>query len=204
MPSTKAKLEPFIDNYIKRGFGSMNKNDFEVEIFHYLMENGYFSSNNDYDISTELMIPQSKVKRLKYEAKLKHPQTNNVENDLENILKNAQIITNKDVIVISIEDELTRKFVDSEIKKSYGFIDTSFNAELVKIKYDDYALLVKKFLGKDIDAELKKKYDSKDEDYKNTHEFIASEILFEIAKGAANELGKLIIGAAYILPILLS
>ena len=32
-------MKDFIDDYLKRGFGSMNKNDFEVFIMHKLLEN---------------------------------------------------------------------------------------------------------------------------------------------------------------------
>ena len=64
-------LNQIIDRYLKRGFGSMNKNDFEVWIFYFLLHNQLKGMGN-YDISLELRIPESKVKRLKYEAELKY------------------------------------------------------------------------------------------------------------------------------------
>ena len=95
-------LKKFIDRYIERGFGSMNKNDFEVEIFHYLLQTNYFESTKDYEISRQLRIPQSKVKRLKYESELKYPEKNQDEK-VKEILGNAKIYFDRECIVLSIE-----------------------------------------------------------------------------------------------------
>lgn len=64
-------LKTVINKYLTRGFGSMNKNEFEVWIFHYLLSNRFINENN-YDISIQLRIPETKVKRLRYEAELKY------------------------------------------------------------------------------------------------------------------------------------
>ena len=56
-------MQDFIDNYLKRGFGSMNKNDFEVMIMHELLQ-GKLKGKSNYEISRELRVPESKVKRL--------------------------------------------------------------------------------------------------------------------------------------------
>ena len=43
-------LNEVISKYIEKGFGSMNKNDFEVWIFHYLLEHELQGKKN-YEIS---------------------------------------------------------------------------------------------------------------------------------------------------------
>ena len=64
-------MNELIKKYIDQGFGSMNKNDFEVAIFNEWMKaEGQDKSN--YEISLALRIPETKVKRLKYEAELKY------------------------------------------------------------------------------------------------------------------------------------
>ena len=63
-------LRDAIDAYLNRGFGSMNKNDFEVFIFNELLRNPLYGKYMDYDFSVMLRIPESKVKRLRYEANL--------------------------------------------------------------------------------------------------------------------------------------
>ena len=71
-------LNEVISKYIEKGFGSMNKNDFEVWIFHYLLEHELQGKKN-YEISIGLKIPKSKVKRLRYEAELKYSNNTSVE-----------------------------------------------------------------------------------------------------------------------------
>ena len=56
-------MKNFINQYLAKGFGSMNKNDFEVMIMHWLLQNR-LSGKSNYEISRELKISESKVKRL--------------------------------------------------------------------------------------------------------------------------------------------
>ena len=65
------ELSSVINDYLSRGFGSMNKNDFEVWIFNFLLQEKLKGKSN-FEISIELKIPEQKVKRLKYEAELKY------------------------------------------------------------------------------------------------------------------------------------
>ena len=62
----------FIDRYFQRGFGSMNKNDFEVLIFDLLRRFGDLKGKSAHSVSLTLQIPESKVKNLAYEADLKY------------------------------------------------------------------------------------------------------------------------------------
>ena len=54
----------------------MNKNDFEVYIFNQIITDPNYAGKNDYELSTELAIPQAKVKRLRYESNLKYGRNN--------------------------------------------------------------------------------------------------------------------------------
>jgi hypothetical protein len=65
-------LRDAIQQYRERGFGSMNKNDFEVAIFNLLMQEDEMKGKSNYDLSWMLRIPESKVKRLAYESSLKY------------------------------------------------------------------------------------------------------------------------------------
>ena len=83
-----------IESYInKRGFGSMNKNDFEVYIFSWLVLNHKdYQTASDNEISRMLKIPESKVKRLRYEAELKYGS--NDEKTLWEKLKRCLLLAN--------------------------------------------------------------------------------------------------------------
>ena len=64
----------FINRYATRGFGAMNKNDFEVLIFDLLKKYGNLKEKSNYEISRALQIPETKVRRLAYESDLKYSQ----------------------------------------------------------------------------------------------------------------------------------
>ena len=70
-------IKDVMESYLSRGFGSMNKNDFEVFIFHWLINNKTeCKGKSDFVISQCLKIPESKVARLRYEAGLKYTDPN--------------------------------------------------------------------------------------------------------------------------------
>lgn len=58
------EIENVIQLYLKRGFGSMNKNDFEVWIFNEWrkLQDKKDKNLSDYAISKELKISETKVK----------------------------------------------------------------------------------------------------------------------------------------------
>lgn len=66
-------LDQAIEKYLERGFGSMNKNDFEAYVFNHLVGSS-MQGLSDNAISRRLRIPKSKVKRLRYEADLNYQQ----------------------------------------------------------------------------------------------------------------------------------
>ena len=132
----------FIQAYLNRGFGSMTKNDFEVMIFAELIQTS-LRGMSDYQISCDLRIPESKVKRLRYEASLKYNILSEDDYRLmfKEIAQNAIIKDEK--IILSIEDISLRKFINFKLKKNGKFSDTSFNSEIVVIRSKDFAELLK-------------------------------------------------------------
>ena len=50
----------------------MNKNDFEVAIFDEIMKDDEYKDLSDFKLSVKLRVPESKIKRLRYEANLKY------------------------------------------------------------------------------------------------------------------------------------
>ena len=135
-----------IDLYIERGFGSMNKNDFEVWIFNQLLQ-GRLKGKSNYEISRELNLPESKVKRLRYEADLKYSSEQEIENRLYEILNQTLSkaylkVIGKDVqIQFIIEDLSVRKFLDYKLKKNGFFSDSSFNSEIVSVRSEGLKFL---------------------------------------------------------------
>lgn len=155
-------MQQAIDQYLQRGFGSMNKNDFEVWIFNELL-NSRLKTMSNYAISVDLKLPESKVKRLRYEATLKYGCTNDTSiyaKQFETILTKAKFTKSGDAIKLVIEDIQLRKYLDSILKEDGRFSDSSFNSEIATIEIDDFeALLNKIWTSKDwtkFNKELKK------------------------------------------------
>lgn len=150
-------LMSVIDSYLKRGFGSMNKNDFEVFIFNELLKSKYNNGESNYSISIDLRIPESKVKRLRYEAGLRYV-TNIAEEAKKDFLESLKKIQPENIdgsqIRFSIENISTRKYIDSILKKAGRFSDSSFNTEIVSLSVSNYKFLLKELQKIDIDSYL--------------------------------------------------
>ena len=164
----KELLQDVIDKYLKRGFGSMNKNDFEVFIFSKLLDGSLdksldYSLKSNYEISLALKIPESKVKRLSYEAKLKY--SNNIENDcqsafLESIKKiKLQKERKNDNVNISfvVESISVRKYIEYKLKENGKFADFHFKSEVISINIDDFTELVEVCAGSHFKNDITKK-----------------------------------------------
>ena len=122
-----------------KGFGTMNKNDYEVAMFHFLLHND-LQGRSDFDISLLLRIPESKVKRLRYEAALRYPA------DDDDLYKRAFItlltsgafrVTENHRIQFAISDKLFRLYINDLLMRDGRFADTSFNPNIVSLPWKD-------------------------------------------------------------------
>ena len=137
-------MNELIKKYIDQGFGSMNKNDFEVAIFNEWMKaEGQDKSN--YEISLALRIPETKVKRLKYEAELKYCDNKDeiLKTRLEKLLKNANFKAEGKKLVFLIDNQMLRSYLDGKLKAKGCFSDRSFNSEIVSVSAKDFITLLK-------------------------------------------------------------
>lgn len=151
-------LNEFVDSYLEKGFGSMNKNDFEVAIFNYLItERSEFYRKSNYEISILLRIPETKVKRLRYEAALKNKDLSEdkLKNGVVELLEKAKIREDGKKIIFQVEHILLKTYISSLLKKHGCACDGSFSPEIVAINADDYPYLLEEIYPKEYE-ELKK------------------------------------------------
>lgn len=184
-------VTPFIQQYLNRGWGCMNKNDFEVYIFNQIITDPNYAGKNDYELSTELAIPQAKVKRLRYESNLKYGR-NNAEvynQQFREVLMNAkpQAVNNGKAVKFCMEDKGLYLYIDNILKKDGRFGDRSFNSELMVISTEDLAYLLETTLlspteKEDILTQFRKA--------SNDNSITISYALLEIAKAFAEGAGK--------------
>lgn len=140
----------FISRYSKVGFGSMNKNDFEVMIYDLLKKYGNLSGKSNYDISLELQITESKVKKLSYEAELKYNDHNDdtFKNDFFIILEKAKFRRDTNKVLFSVEDKFLRTSISAKLKALGHFSDSSFNSEIISIDLESFIDLLDSVLSK--------------------------------------------------------
>lgn len=139
-------MKKIIESYLERGFGSMNKNDFEVYIFSWLIQkHSDYKNASDNEISRKLKIPESKIKRLRYEAELRYG--NNDTDVLWQKLRNYLSIVNyrkeeDNVLRFSISDKQVRQFLKDQVQAENRFCDSSFSENIVVISVDDLLYLL--------------------------------------------------------------
>lgn len=165
--SRNINLQDILNAYIERGFGSMTKNDFEVWIFHQLLCGDLHNKTNR-EISIALRIPDSKVKRLRYEADLKWGNPNDdgayVE-ALKNVILKARLVKERTQILLVIEDTALLKYLDAKMKSAKVSWDKSFNSENIYIDFEQYETFCKEVLSTEYEETIKflNKYNFKDE-----------------------------------------
>ena len=191
---TGLTLEEVINNYVHRGFGTMNKNDFEVWIFHQLLC-GELHNKTNREISIALRIPDSKVKRLRYEADLKWgaPNDDSAYHDaLTNVINKARLVRDRTQILLVIEDTALLKYLDAKMKSANVSWDKSFNSENIFIDFEQYENFCKEVLSKEYNETitiLKRKF--KDDPtivkfFKELGNKTREEVIKELACGAVS------------------
>ncbi|MDE7386625.1 MAG: hypothetical protein K2N28_05760 [Muribaculaceae bacterium] len=145
--SGKKILIDELEQYYRK-FGSMNKNDFEVLLFYALLESGNKGKRN-FELSRILRIPESKVKRLRYEVDLKYAPILDADYRTEKLrqlnerLKNVVFKKAGNQIEFVVEDVALRRFIDNILKEKNSFSDSSFNNEIVRIGMKDLEIILR-------------------------------------------------------------
>lgn len=197
-----------IQAYLNRGFGSMTKNDFEVWIFYQLLC-GELRGKSNREISIALRIPDSKVKRLRYEADLKwgSPNDDSAYHDaLVNVIKKARLVKDKTQILLVIEDTALLKYLDAKMKNANVAWDKSFNSENIYIDFEQYETFCKEVLTKEYQETIKflnDKFKDKPTLAKFFNKFkdkTYDEVITELTEGAVT-VAK--VGGKYVLPLLI-
>ena len=146
-------MNKLIEDYLDKGFGSMNKNDFEVAIFNEILKEHTYASYSDFDFSRKLKIPETKVKRLRYEAELKFGKPNYRRKFWEIILK-MKMPENSEMVQLLIPDKSLREYVDDIMRKSNVITDGSFNSDILKINLTDLCSLIEEMFTEDEKKQL--------------------------------------------------
>ena len=139
----EAFTEEFLKMYLANGLGSAPKREIDILIMHLLMKYGDLSRESNHNLSILLQVPESTIKRLRYQARLKYPPDNEyIQREFLFVLANAQFEAEfekqenieKIKIIFVMEDNYLRYAIQGRLKEKGMFADTSFNSEVIKIK----------------------------------------------------------------------
>ncbi len=147
-------MEKFVETCVRR-FGSMNKNDYEIELFHLMMQQSELKNYSDFQISLCLQIPESKVKRLRYECDLRYPRYADdvaYKNELATLIVNRQFRVQNERIQFAISDKMLKLYINNLLMSDGRFLDTSFNNNIISITPDDLLFILEQLDAKSKDS----------------------------------------------------
>ncbi len=106
---TKGFVKDFLDEYLSDGLGAKNKREIDILVTNLLMNYGDLAAKSNQELSILLQATESKVKSLRYEARLKYPpDADYVKREFLYILTKSQFDFERGKIVFVIEDEFLR------------------------------------------------------------------------------------------------
>ena len=138
------------DMYYKQNFGSTTKSDLDLLIFSTYLEHCLDSNErtDDYTLSKQLGITQTRIRSLKERKELKYPRKNFVWKDsFAREIKNAKYDEKKHLIKLTIQDVNVMTEIQHYIEENgWDYEGSSANKKLLKITLDCFCDV---FLDKD-------------------------------------------------------
>ena len=139
-PEEKIKIFNKIEqHYFARNFGSMTKSDFETLLFSEYIEHCIKSKLpfDDYSLSKELGITQSRIRALKERKELKYPYEDFTwQNAFAESVKNAKYDSNDHYVKMIIQDINVMNEVRNFIEINGWYDECSLNKKLLRIPLD--------------------------------------------------------------------
>lgn len=134
----KGLLDDFMEVYMDKGFGVMNKTEIETLMYHVFKKHGLLTGKC-FDDSFKLQIPEAKARKLIYEAQVKYAGMD--ENQLTAYLRtfvgecltHAFLSKNGKEIRFAIEDRYLRVALNAKLRANHYFADTSFNKDIISL-----------------------------------------------------------------------
>lgn len=179
--------ESFLE-YCTQHFGRLNKKDYELAVFHLLLQNE-LKDCSDFAISRKLKITEAKVKQLRYEVNLVIQKADSVyREELIQLMSTAsyKFADGGKKIQFCVNDKMLRLFLNDQLNQIGSFADSSFNFNIVSVTAKDLLFL----LGADKHADTVKKINQSLRDNANDLPQDAHQKLVELAQSVAKDFGE--------------
>ena len=205
MFSAKTECWEYKDDFIKtcfQRFGSMNKNDYEVELMYLVLRNGYYDKS-DHLLSRELQIPISKVRRLRYEVDLRYPKEDNEYKDaFYEALQNTTYKQIGELIQFSITSKALREYLSEQLEKAGSYFDSSFNSNIIKLTATDLLLVISGFEkngnpeAESLEEQIRRRLKDQSKEFPKDFTQHATNLIKEVVKGTAGATLSDLVGKA--------
>ena len=191
----------FVDKYLQNGFGIMNKGELEVLIFHLFRVDKSFNCKSIFEISRELHISETKVRKLIYDADLRYGQTDDkfIKNEFFHCLTLAKFHSDNNMILFPIDNKVVRSAIDDKLKSLGYFSDTSFNRDIFSIHIEALVALVDSYYDETVKKTVLNKCEKIIRKSKND-KLTFRQLIRELILGACDGVGK--ISLQYIFTVL--
>ena len=179
--------ESFLE-YCTQHFGRLNKKDYELAVFHLLLQNE-LKDCSDFAISRRLKITEAKVKQLRYEVNLVIQKDDSVyREELMQLMSTAsyKFADGGKKIQFCVNDKMLRLFLNDQLNQIGSFADSSFNSNIVSVTAKDLLFL----LGADKHADTVKKINQSLRDNGKNLPQDAHQKLVELAQSVAKDFGE--------------
>jgi len=150
--------DEFLKKYLLDGMGVMSKREIDILVMNLLIKYADLSAKSNYDLSIMLRIPETSVKRLRYEAKLRYPPEDEyIRREFIKVLVKAKIELDRNEeydienmkIVFIMEDNYVRYAIQGRLKERGMFADSSFNSEIIRITCGSLCAVISEFYGEE-------------------------------------------------------
>lgn len=179
--------ESFLE-YCTQHFGRLNKKDYELAVFHLLLQNE-LKDCSDFAISRRLKITEAKVKQLRYEVNLVIEKNDSAyREELMQLMSTAsyKFADGGKKIQFCVNDKMLRLFLNDQLNQIGSFADSSFNSNIVSVTAKDLLFL----LGADKHADTLKKINQSLRDNANDLPQDARQILVGLAQSVVKDFGE--------------
>ena len=157
---TKEFVKELLSEYLSDGIGAKTKREIDILIMNLLMNYGGVADKSNQELSILLQAPESKIKSLRYEARLKYPpDPDYVKREFLYILTKSQFDFKKGKITFAIEDDFLRHAIQGQLKAKGMFADSSFNSELVKIDKRSLEAVIGELYGEETAKDFRNGFD---------------------------------------------
>ncbi len=178
----------FLTEYLKDGFGMQSKRSIDLYVFYLLEQLGTLGKLDQNTVSETLRVTESRVTSFRYESRLRFANVS--DEDFKKhvlwMLARSDFDTESLKVKFIIEDTFMRKRLNAISKRIGGVPDSSFNAEIVSLHYEQLSFLIKWLFGEEISEEYNNQFQKL---IAENSKVKFSDVRKAIVLGAAKQLG---------------